>query len=228
MKSKTTYFLTRLIGTMLVFCAVSSSAAALFPFYVAGGLVHWPSFSSSVAATLQDSPGGISADSIRVSNRDTRFRITVGFSFNETWSVEASYIAGPRQDGTITDLPIPDFEGVFALDVETELEATVYRLNPVYEYVLRDPISVQLKAGIARIQTEGTATTTTRVLESEGIQLPSQKISESMNETKAFAASALKINFQDGKIAVVASLVQYYDPLEGLDRALELDLLWRF
>ncbi len=227
MKSKTTYFLTRLIGTALVFCAASSSAAALFPFYVAGGIVHWPSFSNSVETSLQESPGGIPADSVQVSNKDTGLRITVGFSFNETWSVEGSYIVGPSQDGTITDLPPIGFEDVFALDIETELEATIYRVSPVYEYVLRDPISVQLKAGIARIQTEGTATTRTRVLGSE-VQLPSQTVSESMNETKAFAASALKLNFRDGKIAVVASLVQYLDPLEGLDRALELDLLWRF
>lgn len=228
MRSKTTYFLTRLFGTLLIFCAASSSAAALFPFYVAGGVVHWPSFSSGVETSLQDSTDVIPADSIQLSNTDTGYRFSAGFSFNETWAVEASYVVGPSQEGTFTDLPTTGFEDVFEFDVETKLEAKVYRLNPVYEYMLRDPISIQLKAGVARIQTEETATTTTRVIAPGGIQLPSQTITESMNETKAFAASALKLNFQDGKIAVVASLVQYFDPLDGLDRSLELDLLWRF
>lgn len=228
MRNKTTYILTRLMGTVLVFCAASSSAAALFPFYVAGGIVHWPSFSNSVQSSLQDSPDVVPADSIQVSNKDTGYRISAGYSFNETWSVEGSYIVGPSQDGTITDLPTLGFEDVFSFDLETKLEATVYRLNPVYEYMLRDPISVQLKVGVARIQTEATATTTTRVIAPGGIQLPSQTFSESMDETKAFAASALKLNFRDGKVAVVASLVQYYDVFDGLDRALELDLLWRF
>lgn len=221
MRSKTTTFLTTLIGTVLVFACASGSAASLFPFYVAGGLVNWTSVNTTVDATsFEDSPIDIPLDSVRATSEDTGFRFSAGFSFNETWAVEGAYVVGPTQTLTISDVPIEGFEE-FTLDSKSTMEITVYRLNAVYEYMIRDPISVQLKAGVAQIQAEINSTTTVR-------PLPGQSYSESRDETKPFAATALKLNFQDGKIALVGSLVQYYDAPAGLDRAFELDLLWRF
>ena len=228
MRSKTTYLLTRLVGMVLVFGAVSSSAATLFPFYVAGGLVKWASVTTSTNVSLQNSSIAIPPESVSASSKDTGYRISAGFSFNERWSVEGSYIVGPTQEVKISEVPIEVFDSPFLLDAESKREVTVLRLNPVYEYMLRDPISVQVKTGIARIQSEVVSTNSARSAVPGGFTLPRQSVTESQDEIRAFAASALKLNFQDGKIAIVASLVQYYEASAGLGQALELDLLWRF
>ena len=229
MRCKATYYLTKTIATVLVFAAASSSAASLFPLYVAGGLVNWSSVDNTIDATsFQDSPIAIPLESVRATSEDTGYRISAGYSFNETWSVEGAYVAGPTQTVTISDIPLEGFGNVFRLDSESTMEITVFRLNPVYEYMLRDPISVQLKVGIAQIRAEIESATSVRSVSPGGTALPRQSYSESRDETKPFAATALKLNFRDGKVAVVASLVQYYDAPGGLGQALELDLFWRF
>ena len=126
----------------------------------------------------------------------------------------------------IGNLAIDILGSPFTLGVSSKADITVFRFNPVYEYPLFEPISVLAKVGIARIQAEVTSTDT--IGPRGGQPLPSNSASSDMNETKAFAAAGLKLNFRDGKIAAVASFVQYFDALEGVDQALELDLFWRF
>lgn len=224
-----------MIATVLVFAgasssADSSSAALFFPFYVAGGLVNWSSADSTIDATsaFQGSRFDIPLDSVRSTSRDKEWRFSAGYSFNETWSVEGSYVTGPKRYEKISGIPHPNGDD-FLLVARSDLDFTVFRLNPVYEFVLRDPISVLLKAGIAQIRTEVESTTFQATVTRPNTLLPLETlIKESRGETKPFAAAALKLNFRDGKIAAVASLVQYYDAPGGLGQALELDLMWRF
>ena len=233
MRCKAIYCLTRTIATVLVFAAASSSAASFFPFYVAGGLVNWSSADSTIDATsaFQGSRFDIPLDSVRSTSRDKEWRFSAGYSFNETWSVEGSYVTGPKRYEKISGIPLEEygFGDELILVARSDLDFTVFRLNPVYEFVLRDPISVLLKAGIAQIRTEVESTTFQATVTRPNTLLPLETlIKESRGETKPFAAAALKMNFRDGKIAVVASLVQYYDAPSGLGQALELDLMWRF
>ena len=233
MRYKATYYLTRTIATMLVFAAASSFAASIFPFYVAGGFVNWSSADSTIDATsaFQGSRFDIPLDSVRSTSSGTDWRFSAGYSFNETWSVEGSYATGPKRYDTNSGIPLEEygFGDGFRLVARSDWDFKVFRLNPVYEYVLRDPISVLLKAGIAQIRAE---------IESNTFWTPPglpntfhlyEKLNkESRSETKPFAATALKLNFRDGKTAAVASLVHYFDAPGGLGQAFELDLLWRF
>lgn len=228
MKSKATCFLTAVIGTVLVFSAASSFAATLYPFYLAGGLVRWSTPSADFEGSLQGLPADSSQATIQASSKDDGYRLGIGFSFNETWSVEASYINGPRQNVVIDNLIVDFLGNPFSLGISSKLDITVFRFNPVYEYPLFEPISVLAKVGIARIQAEATSVDTISPVVVGGQPLPGNAVSSDFNETKAFAAAGLKLNFLDGKIAVVASFVQYLDAMEGVDQALELDLFWRF
>ena len=233
MRCNATHFLSRMIATMLVFAAASSFAASFFPFYVAGGLVNWSSADSTIDATssFQGSRFDIPLDSARSTSSDTGWCFSAGYSFNETWSVEGSYVVGPTQTVKISGIPLEEygFGDGFRLVARSDMELTFFRLNPVYEFVLRDPISVLLKAGIAQIRANMDSTTFTTPPERPNTLLPNETLSkESRDETKPFAAAALKLNFRDGKIAAVASLVQYFDAPGGLGQALELDLMWRF
>lgn len=233
MRYKATYYLTRTIATMLVFSAASSFAASFFPFYVAGGFVNWSSADSTIDATsvFQGSRFDIPLDSVRATSTDNVGRIGAGYSFDETWSVEGSYVTGPKRYEKISGIPLEEYgfgDGII-LVARSDLDFTVYRLNAVYEFVLRDPISVLLKAGIAQIRAEIESTTFTATVTRPNTLTPYETlIKESRRETKPFAATALKLNFRDGKIAAVASLVHYFDAPGGLGQALELDLLWRF
>ena len=220
MRTKTAYFLTRLIGTVLVFSAASSFAATLYPFYLAGGLVSW---TSATPSAPQSDLGSFSA-----SSKDDGYRIGVGFSFNEEWSVEACYLHGPTQNLTFSGTQTVIVETPFNVDFVSKREFTVFRANPVYEYTLFRPISVQLKAGVARIQGKQSVTTTLNPITPGGNPVQAGTESGSLNETKAFASTALKLNFRDGTVAVVASVVRYFDAVAGMDQALELDLFWRF
>ena len=235
MRCKATHYLTRTIATVLVLAAASSSAdsssaALFFPFYVAGGLVNWSSADSTIDATsaFQGSRFDIPLDSVRSTSWENDWRIGAGYSFDETWSVEGSYVTGPKRYQKISGIPHPNGED-FLLVARSDLDFTVFRLNPVYEFVLRDPISVLLKAGIAQIRAEMESTTFwAHVRDPYSLHPEETLIKESRGETKPFAAAALKLNFRDGKIALVASLVQYFDAPGGLGQALELDLMWRF
>ncbi len=230
MSCNATHLLSRMIATMLVFAAASSFAASFFPFYVAGGFVNWSSADSTIDATsaFQGSRFDIPLDSVRATSTGNVGRIGAGYSFDETWSVEGSYVTGPKRYETISGIPLEEygFGDGFMLVARSDLDFTVYRLNAVYEFVLRDPISVLLKAGIAQIRAEIESTTFT----THGTYLTQYEtlFKESRDETKPFAAAALKLNFRDGRIAVVASLVQYFDAPGGLGQALELDLMLRF
>ena len=138
---------------------------------------------------------------------------------------------GPKRFQKISGIPLEEYgfgEGIIGV-ARSDLDFTVFRLNPVYEFVLRDPTSVLLKAGIAQIRSEIESTTFTAPVTAPNTLLPYETlIKESRGETKPFAAAALKLNFRDGKIAAVASLVHYFDAPGGLGQALELDLMWRF
>lgn len=170
----------------------------------------------------------MSGGSISDSSSQTTLRVGAGYSIDETWSVEGSYVTGPKRYQEISGVPHPNGDE-FLLVARSDLDFTVYRLNPVYEFVLRDPISVLLKAGIAQIRAE-MESTTFWAHERDPYSLHPEEtlIKESRGETKPFAAAALKLNFRDGKIAAVASFVQYFDAPGGLGQALELDLMWRF
>lgn len=238
MRCKAISYLTRTIATVLVFAAASSSAdsssaALFFPFYVAGGLVNWSSADSTIDASsaFQGSIYDIPLDSVRSTSSSNVWRIGAGYSFDETWSVEGSYVTGPKRYQKISGISLEEYghgDGVI-LVARSDLDFTVFRLNPVYEFVLREPISVLLKAGIAQIRAEIESTTFVATVTHPNTLLPLETlIKESRGETKPFAAAALKLNFRDGKTAVVASLVHYFDAPGGLGQALELDLMWRF
>lgn len=228
MRSRVAYFLTRVIAVALVLSAASSFAASLYPFYLAGGVVSWSSGSTNVEPSPESTAIEFPLETIQGSSKDNGYRFGVGFSFNERWSVEASYVDGPTKSVALTDIREVIFGTTFSLDFESKAEVSIFRANPVFELTIFEPISVVAKVGIARVKVDTKSTSSLRPVNTGGQPLPGQSVSSSVTETKAFAGAGLKLNFLDGKIAAVASYIQYLDPLEGVDQAFELDLFWRF
>ncbi|MCY4143223.1 MAG: outer membrane beta-barrel protein [Gammaproteobacteria bacterium] len=228
MRSRAVKLVTRTIGIALLFSAASSFAATLYPFYLAGGLVNWSGVSTTVEAPPSSTPFEFPLQTIQTSTEDSGYHFSVGFSFNEQWSVEASYVEGPTQSVAIEDIREQVFGTDFSIDFESKLETSIFRANPVYELTLMEPVSILAKAGVARIQIEQRTISSIRPVGTGGQPLPGQAISASESETKAFASAGIKLNFLDGKIAAVANVVQYFDAIEGLDQAFEVNLFWRF
>ena len=166
------------------------------------------------------SNSGISPTVVASKDTDTTFRLGGGYSFNETWSVEASYVVGPTQERTLrTEFETP--EGVFTSTADIELAVTIYRASAVYELSFRDPISFIGKVGIAHVKSESKFST------GGLLGFPGISISDSNNETKAFAATGVRVSFMEKRAAASLSFVSYQD-LPQLESALELDFMWRF
>ncbi|MCY3883458.1 MAG: outer membrane beta-barrel protein [Gammaproteobacteria bacterium] len=200
----------------LVTSAVSCNAANWFPFYAVGGMVKTEMLPISfVGSSPGDGPTVVASK-----DTDTTFHLGGGYSFNETWSVEASYVVGPTQERTLrSEFEIPG--GVFTSTADIAVEVTIYRACAVYELPFRDPISFIGKVGIAHVKAESKFSTR------GGAGLPGFSFSDSEDETKAFAATGVRVSFMEKRAAASLTFVSYQD-LPQLESALEVDFMWRF
>lgn len=196
--------------------AVSCNAANWFSFYVIGGLGQTETPELSFAA----SSGGVPPTVVSKSDSDKTFRLGGGYSFNEFWSVEASYIVGPSQERTLSS-EISLFDQVVTQTADIKLNLTLYVASVVYELPFRDPISFVGKIGVAFVKGESEFST------SGILGFPGAKISDTDEKTRAFASSGFRISFMEERAAATFSIVKYQD-LPQMDQVLEFDLLWRF
>lgn len=201
----------------LVTGAVSSNAANWFPFYAVGGLAK----TETLPLRFDWSPGpGDPPNVVSSTDTDTTFQLGGGYSFNETWSVEASYVVGPSKERTLSsDYSFGD--QVFTQTLDIKIDVTMFRACAVYEMSFVDPISFIGKLGIAHVKSEAKYST------GGFIGAPGFSVSETDDDTKGFASTGVRLTFMDKRAAVTLSFVSYQE-LPQLDSALEFDFMWRF
>ena len=176
----------------------------------------------------QNTSASSPTSSISSSTERTSFRLSAGYSFDETWSIEASYINGPSRNVASSGVHMSSLGSTFEIDYRAKDEMSILRFNPVYEYTLVRPFSMQLKVGIAITQREQTSYTNSRPIGAGGSWVASPPTSRSTRDARLFASTGFKLNFREGTIAAVVSSIRYYKPVGGVRQSLELDLLWRF
>ena len=225
-------FLTTVVITLAIvtslFGAVSSSAATSFPFYAVGGIVKWSGLESSEVAI-----GGpflvYRPITVQRSSTETTLRFGAGYSFDENWSIEASYVVGPTQE-TSFNRQFLAFDEFFPYDVKVKRDVSMLRAGAVYELPFREPVSFIAKAGLALVETEAKFSFQLpgdiRTLTVAPIPLPTS-ISNTSDETKMFASAGIRFSFKDRRASASLAFV-YYDDLPDVDNAFELDLQWRF
>ena len=230
MRTRVAHRLTKLIGLVLVFGATSTFAATLYPFYVIGGLANWSNMTTTVDQIPVNSPisRNVPLGTIEASTKDMGFRFGAGYSFTEQWSAEATYIYGPEQKASELKYGEGLIAENFSVDLNTKFSAKIMRFNPVFELSIIEPVSILAKAGVAKINVDMSLSFRVSGEDSDGRTGPLISTPDSIEDTKGFAAAGLKFNFLEGRCSVIGSFVKYFDTIEGLDQALELDFMFRY
>ncbi|MCY3883457.1 MAG: outer membrane beta-barrel protein [Gammaproteobacteria bacterium] len=208
--------------------ATSSSAATSFPFYAIGGIVKWSGLESSKIAF--DGPFSVYRPiTVERSNTETTFRFGGGYSFDENWSIEASYVVGPTQE-TSFNQQFQAIDEFFPFDVKAKRDVTMLRAGAVYEIPFRKPVSFFAKAGLALVESKAKfsfhLSDDIRTLSIAPFPIPTS-ISNSSDDTKLFASAGIRFSFKDRRTSASLAFVRY-DDLPQVDNAFELDLQWRF
>lgn len=207
--------------------AISTGAATLSPYYVVGGIVQWSARESTEIA-FHGPSSSFRPPTATTSSTETKFRLGGGYSFNENWAIEASYVAGPTQELSIKRrFLVYDINEFFTLDGSVKLDLTLLRVAAVYELPLREPISFIANAGLAfpDFKEEFSYQLGGSVQAQELVPIP-DSVAVTSEDTKLFASTGLRVSFNDRRVSASLSFV-YYDDFPQMDTAFEFDLQWR-
>lgn len=214
-----------LLITLILGLGLSTTSSFAYDtyLYAFGGGVNWVDTDVEISPPSRVGPIVGDPPSLQQDNQDLGLRVGIGYKLNLDWSIEVSYVQGPKQD-----VDLINYFGSSADDpnINITAEITIVRASGVYEVPLLNPIYFVSKAGVAKIEVEGDSEVTRGTLP-PGLIIEDDR---PLSETSAFLSAGLKYYFgEDDRAAVSVSYVSYPDASEpAVEKGIEIDFQFNF